>query len=92
MSDFVVLNQADALPRGLKIGKIEDMDEFWKKTQDPDAIQGSSDDQAPMFASLIQSQPSRLKAVPTRRGRQAQRAASPVELGAIAEEEEEMDL
>ncbi|EFO83935.1 hypothetical protein CRE_23234 [Caenorhabditis remanei] len=89
MSDFIVLNQSEALPRGLKMGKIEDQDDFWKRTQDPDAIEGGETDQNSVFGNIKTRRP---KAVPSRKGvRGAAPQGKSPELGAIAEEDE-MDL
>lgn len=87
MTDFVVLNQADKLPSGLKMGRIDEQGEFWMRTQDPDAIEGSVADEAPLFSKLIKRP--RMARRGARAGAIAARPASPVDnLGAIVEEEE----
>lgn len=84
MSDFIVLNSSESLPRGLKMGRIEDQDEFWKRTQDPDAIEGTASDANNVFSNLMR----RPKAVPVRKGRGAGGQPTTSDLGAIVEEEE----
>ncbi|CAI2350707.1 unnamed protein product [Caenorhabditis sp. 36 PRJEB53466] len=85
MSDFMILNQADSLPSGLHLGKIGDQPEFWQRTQDPDAIEGTVEEDTPVFAALLPPRPK----TSARRGR-GRAGPSNVELGSI-EEGEEMD-
>ncbi|PIC34653.1 hypothetical protein B9Z55_014245 [Caenorhabditis nigoni] len=85
MSDFIVLNRSQALPRGLKMGNMDEQGEFWKRTQDPDAIEGGGG--GTEVNSVFGDLANRPKAVPTRRGRGVQRGPSPG-LGAINEDDE----
>uniref|UniRef100_A0A1I7TX56 Condensin complex subunit 2 n=1 Tax=Caenorhabditis tropicalis TaxID=1561998 RepID=A0A1I7TX56_9PELO len=80
MSDFLVLNRSESLPRGVVMGNIEETDDFWKRTQDPDAIEGTSS--STVFSQLVRPK------TQARKGRGAQRQQSE-DLDAIVEEDVE---
>lgn len=78
MSDFVVLNKDSELPSSIVMGNIEAQSDFWRRTQDPDAIESTTAGVDSNMLALLAPK------APVRKGRGAAQSNN---LGAIEEEE-----